>query len=117
MDFVCKLADFELGMTLEQSMLPLPEHKGGPASKPRMRFEGTPAYLAPEIIVAFLQQRTTPATFASDIYSVGIALNEIASNEVPYANARLSEEKWQQNTVIESRYPQYPYVVNPVWKK
>ena len=90
-------------MTLEQSRQPKPEHKGGPASKPRFRFEGTPAYLAPEVILAFLQQRESPATFASDVYSVGIALNEIASNQVPYADAHLREDQWQQNTVIESR--------------
>ena len=100
---MCKLADLELGITLERSQLPNPEHTGGPASKPRFRFEGTPAYLAPEIILAFLQQRKCPATFSSDVYSLGIALNEIASNVVPYADSRLREDQWQQHTVIESR--------------
>jgi hypothetical protein len=94
----------ELGMTLEQTRQPPPEHRGGPASKPRLRFEGTPSYLAPEIILAFLQQRTTPATLASDMFSAGVTLNEIATCSVPYADATARADQWRQHTVIETRY-------------
>ena len=50
---------------------------------------GTMVYMAPELLAK------NPFTFASDIYSFGISLNETLTGTVPYSDVQRCEDDLQ----------------------
>jgi len=106
-DGVGRLADLELARTQEEIAGPPPRHMGGPASRPRARFEGTPEYAAPELVHAYLlipgvHAQMRSASFASDIFALGITLNQVMTGIVPYSDVARTDA--QLHTVIETSY-------------
>ena len=90
---------------------PAPRYGGGPAGKPRKTFEGTPEYVAPELLQAYdaaparnaaADPMRAAATFASDVYSLAVLANEVASGKAPYEGAERPDAQLQ--TVIETTY-------------
>eukprot|EP00928_Gymnodinium_smaydae_P042343 TRINITY_DN28529_c0_g1_i1.p1 TRINITY_DN28529_c0_g1~~TRINITY_DN28529_c0_g1_i1.p1 ORF type:complete len:668 (-),score=69.69 TRINITY_DN28529_c0_g1_i1:302-2305(-) len=106
-DGIGRLADLELATTEEELRAPPPRHIGGPATKPRKRFEGTPEYVAPEMIKAYLlvpgpHAQMRSASLASDVYALGISLNQILTGTVPFSDVTRTDA--QLHTVIETSY-------------
>jgi len=50
---------------------------------------GSPVWMDPELLIAGMQGRSTVATTASDIYSLGILFWEIAARQIPYQGMNL----------------------------
>ena len=82
--------------TPDELRRPAPHYSGGPAGKPRKTFEGTPEYVAPELLQAYdaaparnaaADPMRAAATFASDVYSLAVLANEVASGKAPYEGA------------------------------
>lgn len=110
-DGVARLADFELAGTAAELRLPAPKYSGGPAGKPRKTFEGTPEYVAPELLEAYdaaparnssADPMRAAATFASDVYALAVSANEVASGKAPYDGAERPDAQLQ--TVLETTY-------------
>eukprot|EP00756_Hemistasia_phaeocysticola_P026180 Hpha_TRINITY_DN16046_c5_g1::TRINITY_DN16046_c5_g1_i4::g.117963::m.117963 len=102
---ISRLSDLELARTEEELTRPAAITYGGPSSRRKTRFEGTPEYMAPELLKApgsQLQRGIVRGTKATDIFSVGVSLNEIATGQVPYTDVETTTE--QLNTVVETRY-------------
>eukprot|EP00662_Eupelagonemidae_sp_cell21_P047485 gene47485-5525_t len=103
--FTAHLADLELARTEDQIRSPRRLAYGGPSSRRKTRFEGTPEYMAPELLRApgsQLQRGVVQATKAVDVYAVGVSLNEVATGQVPYTGVETTTE--QLNTVVETRF-------------
>eukprot|EP00659_Diplonema_papillatum_P012836 gene12836-19782_t len=99
------LADLELAKTEDEVSNPKEIAYSGPSSRRKTRFEGTPEYMAPELLKApgsALQRGKAPITKSTDVYSVGITLVEIATSRVPYTDVERTTE--QLHTVVETRY-------------
>ena len=99
------MSDLELAKTEEQIANPVSVAYGGPSSRRKTRFEGTPEYMAPELLCApgsQLQRGIATITKATDVYSVGISLMEIATRQVPYTDVEMTTS--QLHTVVETRY-------------
>lgn len=101
-----KIADLELAGTLEELRAPPPKPHGGPSSKVRQRFEGTPEYVAPELIAASHSLAAEGAmrrasSFASDVYALAITINEIATRVVPFSDLQAPA---RLHTVVETGY-------------
>mmetsp|Transcript_7038 Transcript_7038/g.17323 ORF Transcript_7038/g.17323 Transcript_7038/m.17323 type:complete len:522 (-) Transcript_7038:28-1593(-) len=97
--------------TPDELRRPAPRYGGGPAGKPRKTFEGTPEYVAPELLEAYdaaparnssADPMRAAATFASDVYSLAVLANEVASGKAPYEGAERPDAQLQ--TVIETTY-------------
>jgi formylglycine-generating enzyme required for sulfatase activity len=72
-----KLLDFGLAQLVDQ--------RGAPSSELPTSVVGSPLYMAPEI------WRGEPATRASDIYSVGVLLYELAAGKAPHEHLTVAE--------------------------
>ena len=101
---VAQFTDLELAFSVNDEPQINISHKGGPSSKPRRKFEGTPEYMSPELIGAFEDPnfRRFEATFASDLYALAISLNEIATGTAPFSDLQRSHIQLQ--TVIQVGY-------------
>ena len=97
--------------TPDELRRPAPRYGGGPAGKPRKTFEGTPEYVAPELLEAYdaaparnssADPMRAAATFASDVYSLAVLANEVASGKAPYEGAERPDAQLQ--TVVETTY-------------
>ena len=99
------LADLELAKPLEDLHNPTKVAYQGPSSRRKTRFEGTPEYMAPELLKApgsQLQRGAVKASYQTDIFSVAISVNEIFTLQVPYTDVERTVE--QLHTVVETRY-------------
>ena len=106
-DGIGRLSDLELSATPASLKAPPPRHTGGPASKPRKQFEGTPEYMAPEQLCAYILGNSPHAqrqmtSYASDVYALGITLNEVQTGMVPFTD--VSKTEAQLHTVVEHGY-------------
>eukprot|EP01063_Lacrimia_lanifica_P015999 TRINITY_DN22628_c0_g1_i1.p1 TRINITY_DN22628_c0_g1~~TRINITY_DN22628_c0_g1_i1.p1 ORF type:complete len:636 (+),score=266.86 TRINITY_DN22628_c0_g1_i1:78-1985(+) len=100
-----KMSDFELAKGEDELDEPVAITYGGPSSRRKTRFEGTPEYMAPELLKApgsQLQRGIVKSSRATDVYSIGISLNQIATGTVPYTDVNTTTE--QLHTVVETRY-------------
>jgi serine/threonine protein kinase len=87
--------------------IPLKRHAGGPASKPRKVFEGTPEYLSPEQINAFLlgygpDAMRKASGFPSDVFALAVSVKEVLTGVVPYTDLERAES--QLYTVVDNSY-------------
>eukprot|EP01060_Flectonema_neradi_P002069 TRINITY_DN11250_c0_g2_i1.p1 TRINITY_DN11250_c0_g2~~TRINITY_DN11250_c0_g2_i1.p1 ORF type:complete len:620 (+),score=143.35 TRINITY_DN11250_c0_g2_i1:58-1917(+) len=99
------LADLELAKPVEDLQAPTKVSYQGPSSRRKTRFEGTPEYMAPELLKApgsQLQRGAVRASYCTDVYSVAISVNEIFTLQVPYTDVERTVE--QLHTVVETRY-------------
>ena len=92
---VCKLADFGISKIL-----------GGTLSKVETTM-GTPVYLSPEIV------KSQPYNFATDIWSLGVLLYEMAALQVPWAGSNLVDIGVQ---ICNGRFPPIPSQYSPAIK-
>ncbi|KAH8066327.1 hypothetical protein JL722_763 [Aureococcus anophagefferens] len=104
-DGVGRLADFELSFFVDD---PAAEAAGGggPASKPRRVFEGTPQYVAPEQIHAYdgvvlhgalADPMRSASTAAADVYALAAGTTVVPFTDVTRTDAQLQ-------TVVEVKY-------------
>ncbi|KAH8051288.1 hypothetical protein JL721_11191 [Aureococcus anophagefferens] len=104
-DGVGRLADFELSFFAGD---PAAEAAGGggPASKPRRIFEGTPQYVAPEQIRAYdgvvlhgalADPMRSASTAAADVYALAAGTTVVPFTDVTRTDAQLQ-------TVVEVKY-------------
>lgn len=109
-DGVGRLADFELSFFAGD---PAAEAAGGggPASKPRRVFEGTPQYVAPEQIRAYdgvvlhgalADPMRSASTAAADVYALAVSANEAGTTVVPFTDVTRTDAQLQ--TVVEVKY-------------
>ena len=115
-DGVGRLADFEISLDArdgagQPQQVKKTRGRGGPASKPRRVFEGTPQYVSPEQVRAY--DSTTlhgvvedpmrgASSSASDVYALAVTMNEIATGVVPFTDVERSDAQLQ--TVVEVAY-------------
>eukprot|EP01061_Rhynchopus_euleeides_P021314 TRINITY_DN34796_c0_g1_i1.p1 TRINITY_DN34796_c0_g1~~TRINITY_DN34796_c0_g1_i1.p1 ORF type:complete len:629 (+),score=241.92 TRINITY_DN34796_c0_g1_i1:34-1887(+) len=99
------MSDLELAKTEEDIGSPTSISYNGPSSRRKTRFEGTPEFMAPELLKApgsQLQRGIVVASKSTDVYAVGISLMEVATSQVPYTDVEMTTE--QLHTVVETRY-------------
>ena len=123
-DGVGRLADFELSFFVDD---PAAEaaNGGGPASKPRRIFEGTPAYVAPEQIRAYdgvvlhgtlADPMRSASTAAADVYALAVSANEAATAVVPFTDVTRRAGKECEIPNFKGSYlGRFPLVLADFW--
>ena len=104
-NFTSVMSDLELAKTEADIASPTAITYSGPSSRRKTRFEGTPEYMAPELLKApgsQLQRGIVCAGKHTDVYAVGISMMECATRQVPFSDVEMTEE--QLHTVVETRY-------------
>jgi len=80
-EYVAKITDFGLSTLRGKSSSTVASRQFGEDDEERVNVGGTAGYMAPELL-----DSTSPPDYSSDVFSFGVILNEVISEEEPYAD-------------------------------